>query len=242
MSKEPKIVHACNHMIVSKTKQYGRINMVRGDSPNMHDAMPRNIKVTRVDRIESAEGRVFKKGYHYNQSISQDIIEWTSKEGTPAYNESYAVYAAYIYTSSSKHHVGECPRCGGNGWYVSLTNSEGQMGFVEGAQKLIQDFIKIINTESDGTYGSTIKNVLGENIYSEININNSISSSIMSCQEFLLAKQNLELQNGVELPDDELLERIEVKQVYFAREESAYVISLVIYNKAGKAIRFNFKI
>lgn len=242
MSKEPKIVHACNHMIVSKTKQYGCINMVRGDSPNMHDSVPKNIKIIRVDRIESATGKIFKKGYHYNQSISQDIIEWTLREDTPVYNETYSVYAAYIYISSSKHHVGECPRCGGNGWYVSLTNSEGQMGFVEGSQKLIQDFVKIINTESDGTYGTTLKNILGTNIYSEVDINNSISSSIMSCQEYLVSKQNLELQSGTQLSDDELLERIEVRQAYFAREESAYVISLVIYNRAGKAIKFNFKI
>lgn len=242
MSKEPKIVHACNHMIVSKVRQYSCINMVRGDSPNMHDSMPRNIKIIRIDKIKSKEGKIFKKGYHYNQSISQDIIEWTSKDGVPAYNENYVVCAAYVYISSSKYSVNDCPRCNGNGWYVSLTDSDGQMGFVEGAQKLVQDFVKIINTESDGTYGSTLKDVLGINVYSEVDINNSISSSIASCQEYLISKQNIELQNGADLSDDELLDRIEIRQIYFIKEESTYVVSLVIYNKSGKAIRFNFKI
>lgn len=242
MSKEPKIVHACNHMVVDKTKQYGCINMVRGNTPNMHDAMPKNIKIIRVDKIKLENGKVLKKGYHYNQSISNDIIEWTQKDGVPAYNENYMVYAAYIYISTSKYTVEDCPRCSGNGWYVSLTNSDGQMGFVEGSQKLIQDFIKVVNTESNGEYGSTIKNTLSMNVYSEVEINNSISSSIAACQEYLIAKQNAELQNGTQLSEDELLDRIEVRQIYFVREETAYVISLVIYNRAGKAIRFNFKI
>lgn len=240
MTQAPKIIHPCNHLIVQKTRKYGDIQMVK--SNNLYDNIPRNIKINRIDKVKSLDGKIYKKGHHYTQSISQDIIEWINSEGVPLEGENYIVSASYIYTSSTKYPVNECPRCNGNGWYSSITDSEGQMSFVSGAQKLIQDFIKVINTEDNGEYGSNIRDILGENMYSEVDINNRIASSISECQEYLINKQNDEIANGVELDDSEILDHIEVRQIYFARQECAYVISLVIFNKEQRAMRFNFKI
>lgn len=239
MYKAPKIIHSCNHLVVDKTRKYGDIQMTRNG--HLYDNIPRNIKITRIDKITSSDGVIYKKGYHYSQSISQDVIEWLNVEGSPREGDEYIISASYLYTSSTKYKAYECPRCNGNGWYSSITNADGQIDFVSGAQKLIQDFIKVLNTDGGDEYGSNIKDTLGENVYSEVDINNKISSSISKCQEYLITKQNEEIANGVELDDSEILDHIEVRQIYFARQECAYIISLVIFNKEQKAMRFNFK-
>lgn len=256
MTQAPKIIHSCNHLIISNTRKYGDIQMIR--SANIYDIIPKNIKINRIDSIRLSDDKIYKRGYHYSQSISKDIIEWMNLSEVPRTGEAYTISAAYVYTSSNKYTIDDCPRCNGNGWYSSITDSQGQMSFVSGAQKLVQEFIKLINTESSDTtnsdngssdessdgndYGTDIRKVLGENVYSEVDINNKISASISRCEEYLKRKQNDELANGVQLEDSEILDHIEVKQIYFVRDQCAYVVSIILYNREQKAMRFNFKI
>ncbi len=245
MSISPRIIFNCDHIIVNKIKCYGKILMTRDLSGGFPDKVAPNISIIRIDQITDIdEINEYSLGIDYEQKVSNDIIEWINPSNNPSPGEKYYVTASYIKTVIEKSDATNCNRCNGNGWYVDvLGGGEKSISVVSGEEKLTQDFIKVLFTEkgTDG-FGSSIKDVLGSNVYNEVELGLQVSEAISDCANQIKEAQKQQLDGGVPLPLEEALDNIEIVQILFVREESTCYISLKIMNEAGSAIKFSFKI
>lgn len=246
MSVSPKIIFGCDHVIIDKKKCYGKILMTRDLSGGFPDKVASNISIVRIDQItDVTENIEYSYGVDYEQKVSNDIIEWINPLNNPAPGEKYYIVASYIKTSIEKQDTSTCDRCDGNGWYVDiLGGGDISIPSIKGEDKLIQDFIKILFTEKDSNsgYGSSIKDILGSNIYNEVDLGLKVSEIISDCTNQIKEAQKQQLDSGVPLPANEALDNVEISQILFVREEATCYISVKILNEEGSAITFSFKI
>lgn len=239
MSISLKIIHPCNHIVTKKEKKYGKIKMVRDFNIGFPDKLPANIQILRIDSIENKEGIEYTKLVDYEQKVSKDIIEWINPQNNPLLGETYFINALYIKTSTEKFEASECERCVGNGWYVNIFNEN--LKYVEGIDKLVQDFIKILFTEeNEDNYGSNIRDVLAKNVYDEIELGVNVSASIESCADRLRKIQ--QSYNSNYINQAEMLDKITVYNVIFDREECFLYISIGIKSMSKEIVDFTFKI
>lgn len=243
MSVSLKTIYPCDHIVTDHEKVYGDVLMVRSLNTEVPDKVPANTEVLRVDVVvDSTKKKSFSPTINYNQSVSKNIIEWTNDKENPLPGESYYIRCSHIKTSINKFTADNCNRCNGNGWYSDLIAS-GKANLVSGAEKLSQDFIKILFTEKDENgNGSDIKNVLGRNVYNEVELGLNISMAVEDVVTQLKNSQIELVNNGATLPDDEAIEDVEIKDVIFIREEAACYVTINIRNKSGGNINFSFMI
>lgn len=245
MSVAPKIIFNCDHIIVDKIKSYGKILMTRDLSGGFPDKTSANISIIRIDEITDINNtRQYTYGVDYEQKVSSDIIEWINPSNNPKPGEDYYITASYTKTVIDKSTADDCNRCGGNGWYVDIfAGEEGSIPLINEEEKLMQDFIKVLFTEKDSNgFGSTIRDVLGANVYNEVDLGLKVSNSIADCVTQIKESQRQQLNNGIPLLPTEALDTIEVKEILFVREDSSCYISLRILNEAGSSVKFSFKI
>lgn len=245
MSIAPKIIFSCDHIIVSKTKCYGKILMKRDLSGGFPDKVASNISIIRIDQVTNIDGTIqYSYGIDYEQKVSNDIIEWINTNNNPSPGEQYYLTAAYIKTSIEKFDATTCERCGGNGWYVDiLGDREASTPVVTGQEKLMQDFIKVLFSDKDSSgFGSNIKNILGSNVYNEVELGLQVSEEIADCAKQIKESQKQQLDSGVALSLEEALDSVEILNVLFVREDSTCYISILITNEAKDSIKFSFKV
>lgn len=243
MSVSPRVIYSCDHIIVDKVREYGDIEMVRNEMIGFPDKVHPNISMIRIDEIMNHDKTIgYSKNVDYQQKTSTDIIEWIGTTGVPKRGEKYFIRGLYMKTSLRKESAETCDRCCGNGWYVDIFHQENNF-IVTGEEKLIQDFIKVLFTEkqSDG-YGSTIRDILAENIYNEVDLGLQISNVIKDCEDQIKSAQRTNINNGISLPSNEALSEISIKKVVFSREENACYVSIAIINGTGDSTQFTFKI
>ena len=245
MSMAPKIIFSCDHVIVNKTKCYGKILMTRDLSGGFPDKVASNISIVRIDQITDKTGEIeYSYGIDYEQKVSNDIIEWINSLNNPLPGEEYYITASYIKTSIEKFDANSCDRCDGNGWYVDiLGGGEISIPVVSGQDKLIQDFIKVLFSEKDTSgFGSSIRDVLGSNVYNDVELGLQVSEVISDCTSQIKEAQKQQLDSGVPLSIDEALDTIEIVDILFVREEATCYISFRITNEAGNSVKFSFKV
>lgn len=245
MSITPKIIFSCDHVIVNKAKCYGKILMTRDSSGGFPDKVASNISIVRIDQITNKAGDVeYSYGIDYEQKVSSDIIEWINSINNPAPGEEYYITASYVKTSIEKFDATSCDRCNGNGWYVDiLGGGEISIPVVSGQDKLIQDFIKVLFSEKDESgFGSNIKDILGLNVYNNVDLGLQVSEVIADCTRQIKDAQKQQLDSGVPLSIDEALDAIEIADILFVREEATCYISIIITNEAGNSVKFSFKV
>ena len=245
MSIAPKLIFSCDHIIVNKVKCYGQILMTRDISGGFPDKVAPNISIIRIDQITDITGtNEYSYGIDYEQKVSDDIIEWINPLNNPKPGEQYCIIASYVKTVVEKSDANNCNRCDGNGWYVDIFGGgEANIPTVSGEDKLTQDFIKVLFTEKDSSgFGSNIKDILGSNIYNEVELGLQVSEIISDCTNQIKEAQKQQLDSGVPLLAEEALDSIEITQILFVREELTCYISIRIMNEAGSVIKFSFKI
>lgn len=243
MSISPRVIYSCDHVIVDRVREYGDIEMTRNETVGFPDKLYPNISMIRVDEILNKDKTIqYSKNVDFQQKTSPDIIEWVGVSGIPDRGEKYFVRGAYIKTIIRKETIESCDRCYGNGWYADIFNSENNLT-VTGEEKLMQDFVKVLFTEkqADG-YGSTIRDILSENIYNEVDLGLEISNIIKDCEDQIKSAQRSNINNGIPLPLEETLSEINVKKVIFVREENTCYISIAVINGTGNSTQFTFKI
>ena len=215
--------------------------MIRNSMVGFPDKVPSNIEFIRIDEVlNSIKQKEYSFNVDYEQKVSINILEWRNQPGIPEPNESYYIRGAYIKTITKKSEGEICERCSNNGWYINIFGEE-KSEFVNGVEKLMQDFIKLLFTEKqlDG-YGNSITDVLAENVYNEIELSLSISSSIQDCADQIIQSQLEQINNGSNIPLEEALDSVEVKDIIFVREECTCYITTQITNKLGQNVSFSF--
>lgn len=243
MSIAPKVIHVCDHVVVSNTKSYGDIKMTRNTIAGFPDKVPANIQILRVDNVLSQDKLIeYSPGINYSQKVSSDILEWTNHKLNPKQGEEYYIRCCYIKVSTERFDGESCERCGGNGWYVGIF-SENSSQIVLGKNKLIQDFISVLFTEKDATgRGSKIKDIISSNIYNEASLSLEIATIMSDCEDQIKTSQREHMNGGSVIDEDEMLSQINVKDVIFVRDETTCYVSIEIINGAGDAINFGFKV
>jgi len=244
MSLAPKIVYPCDHIIVDTTKEYGDILMTRNVIVGFPDKVPTNIEFIRIDELlNESKNTEYSPNVDYKQKVSINIIEWIDQNNNcPSVGQNYYIRGAYVKTVTRKSKSEICERCGNNGWYVDLFNSN-DAETISGVAKLSQDFIKVLFTEkqADG-YGSNITDILAENVYNEIELSLSISSSIQDVGDQIMRSQLEQINAGNAVSLEEALDSVEVKDIIFVREECTCYITTQVRNKLGKTVAFSFMV
>lgn len=238
MSQTLRILRPCDHVVEKRVREYGRIQMTRNSKLGFTDKIPANITIIRIDNITNKDGTVeYTKNVDYSQDTSDNIIEWLNSSRAPELNEEYFIYALYYKKNILNQDMESCERCGGNGWYIDIFNSS--MEIFKGSDKLLQDFIKVLFTEKqeDG-YGTQIKDILGSNIYDEAELDIQISTAIEDCENQIKTFQS----SLSTLTDEEKLETVEIKGIYYDRENCACYISIAIINALGEFVDLTFTI
>lgn len=238
MAVEPRILYKCNHIIDSKELKYGKIELIR-NTKNYPDSPTSNIKILRVDRVYKGDIE-YTLNVHYTQKLSVNTLEWVDgADNTPKVGEKYNIECLYTIVTTAQYDIDDCPRCLGNAWYINIFN-EGKIESYTGINKLVQDVVKALFTDRANDYGSTIKDLVSQNIYSETDLEVSISTIITECQEQIKTQQSEQLSNGCTLDDSEILNRLTITNMIFVREEMMCYVTIEINNLSGETIAFTF--
>jgi hypothetical protein len=223
--------------------------MVRNIDTSSSDKAPDNLLIIRIDLVykQNSDGAktYYYNGTHYNQTVSTNILEWiTSAANIPQPGEHYFMQCLYIKIDVNKYIPEECPRCGGNGWYVNIIDTAGSsIQIVDGSSKLAQDFIKILYTDKNTSgYGTSIRDVIGMPIYDPKSIYSEIVSSIKDCEEQIKKSQKEASINGINISEEEILSSITVNTIQYVKDQATFYVSVSLINVLGTAIKFNFKI
>lgn len=238
MSQTPRILKPCNHIVEKNNREYGKISMTRNSILGFTDKIPANIKIIRIDKITNKDENIeYTKNIDYSQDTSDNIIEWLNSKNTPKLGGEYYIHGLYYKKIILNQSIETCERCNGNGWYIDIFNSP--LEVFKDSNKLLQDFIKLLFTEKqeDG-YGTTIKDILGSNVYDEMDLGVEISTAIEDCENQLKL-----VQSSIEtLTDEEKLDTVEIKDIYYDRENCVCYVSIGIINSLGEYIDLTFSI
>ncbi|MCX8074108.1 MAG: hypothetical protein N2749_00790 [Clostridia bacterium] len=248
MSLAPQIIFGCDHYIQNNEQIYGDIKIIRNNT-SLIDKVPDNINLVRIDKIYKIntdnEEKVYYNNYHYRHITPNNAIEWVLTSDMPSPGEEYYMQCLYVKISVEKYEDYKCPKCGGNGWYVNfLDTSNKSIKKLDGAIKLLQEFIKVLYTDKNPKtgYGSNINNVITQSVYDPSKVYSDIISSILDCEEQIKNIQKKAIMDGIEIDDQEKMLKVVVNKIQYVRDENCFYVSVSIYNVLGKAVKFNFKI
>lgn len=245
----PQIIYTCDHIIKDNTSKYGTLTVTRGEN-KVYDYMGQSVYVARVDRVwslnEQGKPVYYYENYNFVRLHGTNILQWIPTADQPAPGQQYFVLCHYIQISITKYEEdgSDCPRCYGNGWYLSfLDESQLQVNELIGMNKLVQDFIKILFTTKDSTgYGSNLNNMVGQEIYDIDAKCSEIVNEITSCVlKYKSIQQNSEIL-GADMSDEEKLADVVINNVEYDYETGGFFISLTIINAAGNTKGFNLQV
>lgn len=248
MAQSLQVIYGCDHYIQYNNNMYDVIKMHRQSDGFSPDKLPDNINIVRIDKIykmSNNEEIVYYENYHYKQTVSPNIIEWVpTAPNIPNQGEEYFIQCFYVQISVEKYKQESCPRCGGNGWYISLVNETGMsVKKLDGLTKLLQEFIKVLYTDKGPSgYGSNINDVIATSVYDPSRIYSEIISSILDCAEQIKTMQKNAIFDGIEIDDSERLLNVVINKILYSREETCFYVSISIYNVLGESVKFNFKV
>lgn len=242
MGLSPKIIYNCDHSIEDIEMTYGDILMVRNEEKGFPDKVVSNIEILRIDEILNYDKTFeFSPGIDYEQKTSKNIIEWLNSSTAPKPGSEYYIRGAFNRIVIKKSNSDLCERCNGNGWYTDIFGSN-QTNHVIGINKLSQDFIKTLFTiKQENGYGSNISDAVGKNVNSTSDLSLYITSAISDVENQILNKQLEQINNGATVPLSEALDKVEVTDIIFVRQECVCYISVRIFNKNGDSIPFSLK-
>ena len=108
-----------------------------------------------------------------------------------------------------------CERCGGNGWFASfLSEEDASINLIDGSEKLVQDFIKILLTDSRKHLpGTILKSIPSTSAPSSSEVLSKIEMAVMEAEESLKVIQRDMINIGTPLTQDEILSHVVVEDI-----------------------------
>lgn len=193
--------------------------------------------------VISADCEVFTQGEHFDivqkaemtdaGFLQTSYIKWYSDVIPP---EMYMANINYARTINKLYGENECPRCGGEGWYVGIFE-DGNINpsVVSGGNKLIQSFLKYIYTRKlDSGYGSRMTSIPGKyNMSDSELINIAVQNELMSFKDYYTDKISTAILNGHKVDDSERLVSQAVSNIEIDEENRAIKVSVVFGTKDG---------
>lgn len=203
MSNTLKVVHMCSHILREDSIAMRSVAVTKSET--LTDIIP-DIIAKSVESIVVSDGTTRIPGIHF-QLIGTNIIAWANTSLMPLAGE---IYTAIVATKDSiVRNMGqeECIVCGGNGWYASATEiTEKKIEISSDVEKMVQDFIKILLTDSRyASFGTAFKEVSTSAITDENAMKIKITNAIKDAESQIKRKQYELEMNGILVGDDEKL-------------------------------------
>lgn len=234
-----RILHACDHLVVTKTPRIVSEQLATRASDVDFDVISSQL-VSGILRVWD-EGRTYMTGIDYEQ-FTHNKLRWTSINVPPAGRE-YFVDMEVVDGDARQFALEDCPRCGGNGWYIDIVdNSTNRMMKSYEENKLIQDFLKILLTKKSAGYGTDLLDIPGREMRSVDDTRSQIVSAVQDAERQLKAIQLSLVASEVELPPEEKLYRIDINSLEFDEDSSHFFITLTAYNYRGVAVDLNLSL
>ena len=178
-------------------------------------------------------------GTGFFQSIT---IHWYSDVTPP---EIYMLDIDYSRTVNKLYEENECPRCGGENWYVGVFE-DGNINpsSVSGGNKLIQSFLKYIYTKKlDTGYGSRITSIPGKyNMNDSDIINMAVQTELMSFKDYYTDKISTAILNGHKIDDSERLVSQTVSNIEIDEQNRAIKVVVTFGTKDGTLSSVNLMV
>lgn len=241
MALLPQIVHTCNHVVETHEKKIEALPVIRAELGDMDQIFGgSNIydiySVYKIIDKDNLINYFYHKDADYRK-IGKHSIEWIGNN-RPAPSEEYYVECYYIKSNIVQYEEEDCPRCMSNGWYVDLMpQSERAVNKLSGANKIVQDFIKILFTyRLDGSnYGTRIVDYAGKVVSDPNQICSEIASVIYSAASKYIDLQLSSVLDGNQLTDDEILDRISVDQIDYDIDTGGVYALVTLYSRSGES-------
>ena len=148
----------------------------------------------------------------------------------------YLITLGYTRVVNKLYDENECPRCGGEGWYVGIfENGNINPSSVSGGNKLVQSFLKYIYTKKLASgYGSRITGIPGKYSMNDVEmINAEVQSELMSFKDYYTDKISAAVLNGKKVEDSEKLVSQTVSNIEIDEENKAIKVTVTFSTKDG---------
>ena len=236
MSVGMRIVYTCNHVIENIRQEVKIIEVTRREG--LLDDVLSSGKILSVDSVYTVNKDTSKsflyENIHYTHNLKQ--IEWIPSPDIPDFGEKYFVECLVELRTVEQYDDEECPRCMGNGWFCSLTESKEYTERFYGVNKMVQEYIKCIFTRrssNEGSYGTDILDYIGKNVGANNAYVTEIALMVKDAENQCKAAQSESILNGDYLSDDEILEKVTVIQIYFDEDTSGIITDIRLESRSG---------
>lgn len=231
MSITLKVVHTCSHIVPTTTNTKESITFLKSSSSI---DIFKDATIGRIEYIKH-NGKLYFPNQHFKLSGVNQIYWAVSNR--PAEGETLVMNFYSEKTLSQSYESENCPRCLGNGWYVSVASSDLAIELATGLDKLIQDFLKILLTDSRYyVSGTSLASVVGEIIRSDTDVASMISTAIREAETKLKRIQYEMLLDSKEVSDSELLRSVTIDEVTRLDSNDGYYIMLTLINEESYAV------
>ncbi len=253
---ELKLIYNCDHNVLNREFLIRTITMQRNADTaidKIHD-IDSNGKVTQIINVSAVN---YIKTIDESVTISPEIynfynnsIVWTRAfipgvtgiYRVPAAGEKYLVNIKYAELTFIKYNSEDCPRCGGNNWYISPVQEGDTVKEVTGPYLVAQEFVKCLLTvpktdRIDETYGSGLLMETGVP-YLDDELTTFIRTAVNVAERQCIDKQLNSPNRGL----DELLEKAIITSIDVDESSSGIYLYITLITMAGRQVNINFKV
>ncbi len=240
MSITTKILHICDHNIIQNIFDNNKeVTITRSDKYDF-DVVDSEGIIYKINKIVQGEN-IFIKDIDY-EIFTHNRIRWIGII-KPKPLTQYKVYYDTISRTTRRFDPYDCPRCQGNGWYVSmLDNNPDNFLKANGAMKLVQDYVKLLLTIKNNNLGTNLLTLTTGEMYDPQLIANEIAISIRDAEEQHKLLQLQMLETDTPLSDDERLYKVEIVSIDFDEANTGFIVELKLYNYNGDFSNINLKV
>jgi hypothetical protein len=237
---EIKVIHTCTHTVTEYFTREQNKEVVR--SLTDIDIVPSEYPIKEITGLVHGETDYVPDADF--QKVGRNMLRWTALN-KPETGDRYTVFYTEQASFNRVFDIGECPKCNGRGWYVGLMNDEtGKIEKVNGIERLIQDYLKILLTcigenRLNVLYGSELLKLPSNNLTYSTEVENRIRIILKECESNLRKIQSENLQN---LPEDEILQRVDINDISYVHKLRKYVISIRVISQSMDEAETSFGI
>lgn len=235
MSLTLKVAHICNHSVLTTTEKKDTVTFIKSDSST--DIFS-DTTISEVDYIIDDNDFLLFPKQHFN-IVGSNKIEWVMDENERPISGSPLTMIFYsTKTVSKSYDSADCVRCGGNGWYTSTASaSDVSIDLATGIDKLLQDFLKILLTDSRHyVMGTSLKAIIGEITRTDTDIKTAIVRAVREAETLLKRIQYEMLLEQKEVPSEELLKSVIIDEIEQMDPGEGYYVLLSLVNESSYAL------
>ena len=236
MLVEPKILYMCNHLVDELIKTPVSCEVIRS-AGTLIDTVPNATNIFEaisLYQLNDVGGIWYFEGIDYKIK-SPVSIQWLEGANAPSDGETYIFEYINMEKNFGQFSNEDCPKCGGNGWFISILNETGlTVKKASGSYKLIQGFVKLLFTEKDeGGYGSDIHQLSSQPLYRKDDFTAEIMRIVYECELQFKQLQLSRANFSDKITTDEKLRSATVVDTFYDSAAQGFYATIVLKGESG---------